>query len=165
MPHDPGPAVDATGRSVPDPTANVLALVHAEGRRQDDLREAAEKMAEAERRHAAELREAESKRVDALRAGDQAAVVALAAQVVATAEAFRVSADATASQFTTSLAELQRWQYGQQGGHQQVTESQAKSGNVGLWVGIAATLLFGFGSAAIGTIVAAVALANYLSSR
>jgi fatty acid/phospholipid biosynthesis enzyme len=163
MTEDAGPGVDAEGRSVADPTANVLALVHAEGRRQDDLREAAEKMAEAEHQHAAELREAESKRVDALRAGDQAAIVALAGQVVATAEAFRVSADATAARFTAALAELQRWQYGQQGGREQVTESQAKSGSIGLWIGLALTALFGLIGAGVGTVGMVVALVVFFT--
>lgn len=161
MPENPGPAVDAQGRSAADPTANVLALVDAAMRRQDDLREA-------ERRHAADLREAESKRVDALRDGDQSAIVALAGQVAATAEAMRVSAAATAAQFASQLAELQRWQYGQQGGREQVTESRGKQGSVGLWVGIGLTVLgvlVTMGGFGVATIVGAIAVANFLSSR
>lgn len=123
----PGPGVDASGQAVVDPTANVLWVIESETRRQDDLRQAAERLADAERRHAGDLREAESKRVDALRAGDQAAIVALAAQVAATAEAMRVSAAAQADQFTKALAEVQRWQYGQQGGSAQVQESRDAS--------------------------------------
>lgn len=151
MTDDAGPAVDSQGRATPDPTENVLALVDAAVRRLDDLREM-------ERRHAAELREAESKRVDALRDGDQAAIVALASQVAATAEAMRVSAAATASQFTASLSEVQRWQYQSQGGREQVTESQAKSGSIGLWIGLALTALFGLIGAGVGTVGMVIAL-------
>jgi hypothetical protein len=48
----PGPGVDAAGAAVKDPTVNVLNLVSAENRRQDDLRE----MATAHQREVSEIR-------------------------------------------------------------------------------------------------------------
>lgn len=152
MTDDAGPAVDSQGRATPDPTENVLALVDAAVRRLDDLREmsdrlaevqrvAAEKLAEAQRLHDAELRKAESGRINALREGDQAAIIALANQVVETAKALREAAEAQTSQIMAAVAELQRWQYGQQGGREQVTESRAESNNTGLWVGVAISVV------------------------
>lgn len=150
----PGPGVDAQGRAVVDPTQNVLDLVRAESRRQDDLRHAERRLHKAEERHARDLRKAEAKRVDALRAGDQAAIKAaaekvdataatLAATVAAAAEAMRAAQAAQAEAFTKALAEVQRFQYGQQGGTAQVSETRARADSLGVWVAIAATLLLG----------------------
>ena len=114
----PGPGTDNQGRAVIDPTANVLLLVHAESRRQDDLREsesarlrdqvrAQERESVLRADHNRDLREAEKSRLDAIRAVDQAAVRAdatatevrattLASQVSLSAEAMRTQVAATA---------------------------------------------------------------------
>jgi hypothetical protein len=150
----PGPGVDASGNPAIDPTANVLNLVDAAIRRQDDLREM-------ESRHVREtmelradfgrqLRDAESARIDAIRAVDVGAVQraadvaaqqasTLAAQGVTTAEAMRVQVAATAAAASAALSaaldpiqkrieDLSRAQYEAQGQKTQVVETQAKSG-------------------------------------
>lgn len=113
--------MDAKGRAVIDPTANVLQLVEAAIQRQDDLRnqEAAHlreimelraDMATLEATHNDKLRLAEAERINAIRAVDVSAVAAaaqvsatqattLAAQVATSAETLRnqVAAAATAS--------------------------------------------------------------------
>src|ERR1700733_9873187 len=73
-----GLGVDSSGGPVIDPTRNVLDLVAAGNRRQDDLREMESKhvreiMAIRET-HAVEVRRAESQRIDAIRQGDVQAV-------------------------------------------------------------------------------------------
>jgi hypothetical protein len=117
----PGPGVDARGVPVEDPTRNVLDLVEAGLKRQDDLRGVEsvlnkerdyhqQEMALLRARHAGELRRAETERINAIRAVDVGAVAAaaavsaqqaqqLAAQVATSAEALRnqVAATATAS--------------------------------------------------------------------
>jgi hypothetical protein len=157
----PGSAVDAWGRPVFDPSKNVLDLVEAANRRQDDLREkeseynkelrqmeAAHSREVGDLRHEyeAELRKAETARIDAIRAVDIAQVQrtadvqsqvasALAAQVTATAEAFRTAQQAAAQQqdlklttalqpLTDAIADLRRVQYEQAGGKAQVSESR-----------------------------------------
>ena len=115
-----------------DPTTNVKALVEADRRRQDDLRNmqaahdrelrAAEirrqdEKAELRAAYEDKLRRAESDRIDAIRAVDAAAVQraaevqaaqqqALAAQVATTADAFRVSLAAALAPITTSVDDL-----------------------------------------------------------
>jgi hypothetical protein len=120
-----GAATDAFGRAVLDPTKNVLDLVEAAIKRQDDLRGESDKHQEqmAALRHSHQdqlaslraeyddkLRKAESERIDAIRAVDVGNVAAaaavsatqattLAAQVATSAETLRnqVAAAATAS--------------------------------------------------------------------
>ena len=130
----PGPGTDAQGRAVIDPTANVLLLVAAETRRQDDLREsenarlrdqvhAQERESALRAAHALELRTAESERLDAIRGVDQAAVQAstlvaetratvLATQVALSADVVRtqVGAAQTAATegLTNALAPIQK---------------------------------------------------------
>jgi hypothetical protein len=164
-----------------DPTANVLDLVDAAVRRQDDLRAA-------EKDHVAEVlrirdewtkervaREAE--RIDAIRQVDvqavqQAATVAatqattLAAQVATSAETLRTQVAAAASAATIALAaalepvqkdiaDLRRAQYEAQGQKTQVVETQAKGTSTGMWVGVAlaAASLFVTNVLAIAAIV------------
>lgn len=129
----PGIAVDAQGGAVVDPTANVLDLVEAAVRRQDDLRSAAEKLYDAEVRHlnhmaelraefSKELRELESKRVDANRqvdvlaakteaAGVLAAVQTLAATTASTAETLRNTLASTLSAVNERIASLEKSSY------------------------------------------------------
>ena len=88
----PGPGVDASGQSVLDPTANVIALQNAGEKRQDDLRKIERQLQHSEyksnkdlielySRHDRDLRKmqadndrrlrkAEAKRLDAIRAVD-----------------------------------------------------------------------------------------------
>jgi hypothetical protein len=110
---------------VVDPTANVYALVEAETKRQNDLREALElriadggqhirELLALDRAHAAEIRDLETKRLDAIRAVDQAqiqraaevqatAALALQAQVVTSAETVRTQQATFAQSFTDAL--------------------------------------------------------------
>lgn len=129
-----GLGVDATGGPVIDPTQNVLDLVNAAIQRQDDLREADQRLREADLRRTEQLaelrsqydgllREAESKRIDAIRAVDVGAVQraaevqltqasTLAAQVATSAETLRasvvVAAQAQADLVTKSLVPIQQ---------------------------------------------------------
>jgi hypothetical protein len=177
---EPGPAVDAGGQPVVDPTKNVLQLVEAAVARLNDLRtvEAAH-LAEVlalRDQHYRELREAEAKRIDAIRTVDvnavqRAAEVAatqaatLAAQVAASAEAMRtqVSAAATAAAASQAAAlapiqaaidELRRALYETQGQKAQVVERQAAGANTGLWVTVAISAV----SLLIAAVMIAVAL-------
>jgi len=124
--------VDAHGGPVIDPTANVLALVEAANRRQDDLREMnnaridaelrnQEMIADLRAKHQEALDALEAKRLDAVRNVDQLAAkteadrsaqatAALAANSNNTAVTLRstvdTSAQALASQFTNTVAGL-----------------------------------------------------------
>lgn len=153
---------------VVDPTANVRDLVDAVERRQDDLREMS---AENLRREAAlralyedKLASKESERLDAIRQRDneqvanaaevqRAAATTLASTVDRSAEAMRSSQaaaattvaatlDAKINPILASIGDLQRFQFEAVGGKTQVTETQAKSGNTGLWIGLSASILF-----------------------
>ncbi len=127
-----GVGVDSTGGPVIDPTANVIALVRAEARRLDALRDAAVKrnddLREADSRRVSEvanlraeyeerLRNAEAKRIDAIRAvdvnavsvasqraSDQASV--LATQVQQSAEALRTLVSTTAATVAAAQQQL-----------------------------------------------------------
>jgi len=147
----PGAATDASGRAVLDPTKNVLDLVEAAIKRQDDLRVAEAKhlreVAEIRARHAGELRELETARLNAIREVDIVAVqraaevattqaTTLANQVALSAEAMRTQVAAAAQAATTALAaalepiqkdiaDLRRAQYEAQGQKTQVVETQA----------------------------------------
>lgn len=137
----PGPGVDAAGRTVVDPTKNVMDVVAAAVQRIDDLRTAADNhfrevsalRAEYDRR----LRDAETARIDAIRAVDVGAVnraaevsaqqaTTLAAQVATSAETLRTQVAAAATAATVALAaalepiqkdiaDLRRAQYEAQG--------------------------------------------------
>jgi hypothetical protein len=146
-----------------DPTQNVLDLVEAAIRRQDDLREAearhVREVVELRAELGKQLRDAESARLDAIRAVDvgavnRAAEVAttqastLAAQVATSAETLRTQVAAAASAATIALAaalepvqkdiaDLRRAQYEAQGQKTQVVETQAKGGNQAVWIGVA----------------------------
>lgn len=184
----PGPATDAAGQAVLDPTKNVLQLVDAAIKRQDDLREMDHKAMRREMRvrayYEGKLRDKESERLDAIRDRDVNAVAAAAAdarataqtlaqQVADTAEAARQAMAAAAVANATSLraeiaplqkdiADLRQSQYEGVGAKGQVTESQAKSSNQGLWIGLAISgvvMLFGF----LSVLIAAGALAFALT--
>ena len=158
-----------TGASLPiDPTANVLQLVEAAIKRQDDLRDMEahhlrEIMAMRENT-VHEIREMESRRIDAIRAVDveavaraastsAAAAASLASTVSASAEALRSQVAAAASAAATALgaalepiqkdiADLRRAQYEQQG--RQVNQTESKDNNqwvIGLVIGAVVVLL------------------------
>ena len=128
----PGTGVDSEGRAVVDPTANVMALVSAESRRQDDLRLAESRRLDELRVHestrllelvnlhanfAERLGMAEAKRIDAIRAVDVNAVAVasqrasdqatvLATQVAQSAEALRNLVATTAATVAASQQQL-----------------------------------------------------------
>jgi len=131
--------------------------------------------------HAQDLRKAEASRLDAIRGVDQAAVTAdrlatetraatLAAQVVLSAEAVRTQVAATAQAQQENLTraldpmlkdigELRQVQYTTAGGKAETaeakTETHARVSNVGMWIGLAITVVFGFSA----TILSATAIA------
>jgi hypothetical protein len=160
----PGPGVDASGQAVVDPTQNVLDLVEAAIKRQDDLREAeahhVREVGKLREKYAAQLRAAETARIDAIRAVDvgavnRAAEVAatqaqtLATQVAVSAETLRTQVAATATAGTVALAaalepiqkdiaDLRRAQYEAQGVKAQSTDSR---GGQSLAIAAVATLI------------------------
>ena len=133
-----------------DPSGNVLDLVEASNKRQDDLRAAESRhvreVADLRAGHAAELRQAETLRINAIRAVDVGAVqraaevgdgkaTALAAQVAAAADAMRTQVAAAATAATGALAaalepiqndiqDLRRAQYEAQGVKAQAVEGR-----------------------------------------
>jgi hypothetical protein len=145
-----GPAIDSYGLPVVDPTENVLALVEAAVKRQDDLRYLeSEHIREVMRLRASfteRWQQQEAARIDAIRAVDITAVsraaevsatqtMTLATQVASAAEAMRVqvaaAAVAAANNLTTALApiqlavnELRKSQYEMQG--QRVAKLETK---------------------------------------
>lgn len=153
MNDEPGPGVDAQGRAVIDPTANVIANLDAAVKRLDDLREMESKhireVMSLRAKHYAELRKAEAARLDAIRAVDVAAVgqaattataqaAALASQVAVSAETVRTQLEATAKAaasalatslqpMTDAIADLRRVQYEAQGQKTQVVEARSAS--------------------------------------
>jgi hypothetical protein len=122
--------VDRFGTPVIDPTQNVLDLVNAAIKRQDDLREMqsahvtqlgqlredhARYITELRAQYGTELRQAETARIDAIRAVDVGAVnraaevsatqaATLATQVATSAEALRGQVEAARQQTATALA-------------------------------------------------------------
>jgi hypothetical protein len=145
-----GVGVDAYGAPVKDPTANVLDLVEAAIKRQDDLRDAADQhvreIAALRASYDEKLRKAETARIDAIRAVDVGAVsraaevsaqqaLTLANQVAVSAETLRNQVAAAATASTTALAaalepiqrdiaDLRRAQYEAQGVKANTAEGQ-----------------------------------------
>lgn len=180
----PGMAVDHTGGPVVDPTKNVLDLVQAAVRRQDDLREMEgshrHEVDQIRSEHAAVLRYTEAGRLDAIRAVDVNAVQraaevqataasALAATVAASAEAMRtqVAAAATAAAgaqavalepITKAIEDLRRSQYESQGQKNQVVETGARSGNTAMWMAIGVSVAAMGSSLLLGLAGVAIAL-------
>lgn len=180
----PGPSTDRHNEPVVDPTANVLNLVEAAIKRQDDLREMESKhVREINDLRAAfgeKLRNAESARIDAIRAVDVGAVnraaevaatqaTTLAAQVSTSAEALRNQVAAAASAQTIALAaalepvqkdiaDLRRVQYESVGQKTQVVETQARGGTIGMWAGVAVAAFAFLSATTIGIAVLVVAL-------
>ena len=136
----PGPGVDRYGTPVTDPSPNVMDLVNVTGRRQDDLRsldaQHIRELMQLDREHSKEIRVTETARLDAIRLVDVGAVqraaevqatqaAALAAQVVATADAFRVSLSAALEPIQKDIRDLRDAQSRGVGGKEQTVESSA----------------------------------------
>jgi hypothetical protein len=113
----PGIAVDASGGAVIDPTANVLDLVDAAVKRQDDLRGASERYVEARLQHledmaslraehAKEIRDLDTKRLDATRAVDISAGATEAKRSLDAIQTLATQTLNTASTIATSNAEI-----------------------------------------------------------
>lgn len=158
-----GPATDRHNEPVIDPTRNVLDLVRAETKRQDDLRNAEggalRELMNLRADYDEKLRNKEADRIDAIRAVDvqavqraaevaAAAVQALAAQVPITADAVRNALAAALDPIQRDVIALRQAQYEQQGQKAATTENTATArynvGNVfagaGLLAGIAALI-------------------------
>lgn len=172
----PGPATDVSGNPVLDPTANVLQLVDAAIKRQDDLREAESRhvreIAALRAEYAMELREGETARINAIRQVDVEAVqraaevqatqqTTLANTVATAAEAMRAQVAAAATAAATALAaalepiqkdiqDLRKAQYEAAGQKTEVVDRRAGAGSVGLWVGV--------GVAAVAAFISAIAI-------
>jgi hypothetical protein len=121
-----GPATDRHNDPVVDPTRNVLDLVRAETKRQDDLRELdgrwRDRLDKMQRVYARDQRRAESDRIDAIleaaavnvqRAADVQSGVAerLAGQVSGSAEVVRLALRAEVEPIQKDIADLRRVQY------------------------------------------------------
>lgn len=176
----PGPGVDAQGRAVIDPTANVIAILEAAVNRQDDLRiqesQHVRELMELRQSFYEQLRIKESDRIDAIRAVDVGAVnraaevsaaqaQTLATQVATSAETLRAQVQATATAGTVALAaalepiqkdvqDLRRIQYEQQGQKAGVVETRddRRQGISVVWVAL------GVGVSLLSTLIAAGAL-------
>ena len=122
-----------------DPTENVKELVDAAMQRQDDLRAAesahVRELITLQAGYWEQLRRAETSRIDAIRQVDVGAVQraaevqaaqqqALAAQVTATADAFRAAMAAELGPLKAAIEDLRRAQYETQGQRQQVVETR-----------------------------------------
>jgi hypothetical protein len=161
----PGPGVDASGRSVMDPTANVVAILQSAVQRQDDLREQEashiREIMTLRAQFSDDLRLAESARIDAIRAVDvaavqraaevaAAAVQALATQVPIVAEAARASLGVALDPIQKDIAELRKVQYEQQGQRTAVTETKTERNAVVAQVWIAMGVLSSIAAGFIG---------------
>jgi hypothetical protein len=151
-----GPSTDRNNDPVVDPTKNVLDLVEAERRRQDDLRMMDSKwrdtMDNRERQHAKEMREAEAGRIDAIleaaaanvqRAADVQSGVAerLAQQVTGSAEVVRLALRAEIEPVQKDIQDLRRVQYEGVGQKTQVVESRSTTTTITAVVGSVIALL------------------------
>lgn len=147
-----GPSTDQDNQPVMDPTDNVMKLVEAANRRQDDLRNAeslrSREVADLRAEHAKEIREIESRRLDAIRQVDVAAakteadraltaIQALATKAAIDAENIRTALNATAAtiakqtsdtvgEITTRIAALEKSNYEGQG-RSKVADPQIES--------------------------------------
>jgi hypothetical protein len=143
-------------KEVIDPTKNVLDLVAAETKRQDDLRgvEGAHirELMGRDQLLAERMRVIETARLDAIRAVDQGQIqraaevsaqqaTTLAAQTTNLAEAFRVSLAAALEPMQKDIADLRRVQYEQAGQKAQVVETRDVRGDQRLNINAVITLL------------------------
>lgn len=133
-----------------DPTKNVESLVEAAMKRQDDLRTAESvhirELMALRASYDQRLRDAEAARIDAIQARSDLTVRSaaevqqtqantLAAQVLATADAFRALMGAELAPVKASIDDLRRVQYEAQGQKTQVVEARDTSAAVKLSIG------------------------------
>ena len=165
----PGPGTDAQGRVVLDPTTNVRELLddaashsreilrlHTE--RSDDLRTMSDahvkEILDIRTHFTEKLAAAESERLNAIleRVSESAQLIAaaaetrastLGAQVAVTAQASNETLDRRFGPIQASIEEIRKFQFETQGGRVQVHDDRAKTGNYGLWVGIAIAAFVG----------------------
>lgn len=169
-----GPAIDKVGDPVIDPTKNVLDLVTAAIQRQDDLRSLDNKWRDfvdnLRAYHIREMRKAEADRIDAIRAVDvsnvqQASVVAenrattLANTVAATASAFDAKLTTELAPIKKDISDLRQVQYEGVGGKTQIKETQARTSNSGVWIGLGIGIAAGL-VGAVSMIVAIIKLGS-----
>jgi hypothetical protein len=148
-----GPATDQYNNPVVDPTANVILLVEAAVKRQDDLRVQdsthVREIMELRALHTKEMRAAEAKRIDAIRAVDVGAVSissqvaaqqaeTLRVQVATTAAAQDVALRAALEPLQKDIADLRRAQYEAQGVRTQTGDQRL---NVGALLGAFSVLI------------------------
>ena len=171
----PGPATDAQGRVVIDPTANVRFEVDSAVKRLDDLRETESRhvheILDIRAAHAKELSDVrdantkdsqrrEAQRLDDIRSVDVGAVAAaataaevrasaLAAQVAVSADTVRTTLDAKVNPILEAIGGLQRAQYETAGGKAQVVDNRETSGNRALWIGLAVAAFVGLNGAVL----------------
>lgn len=118
----PGIGVDAQGGAVIDPTANVLALVAAESKRQDDLRHAEGRRVDQYLGHvkemvilraefSKEMRELEARRVDANRQVDVLAAKSEAAGVLTAVQTLAVTTEGLRTAVNERIAALEKSSY------------------------------------------------------
>jgi hypothetical protein len=140
----PGQGVDSKGQPVIDPTKNVLDLVRAETKRQDDLREMeaahVRELMERDRVYFERMRVIETARLDAIRAVDVNAVqratevanqqaTTLAAGQAAQADAVRVTLATALEPIQKAIEELRKSQYELAGQRAQVVETRDVRGD------------------------------------
>ena len=184
----PGPGVDSTGQTVVDPTKNVLDLVRAESRRQDDLRSLEFKAIRNEikislnalRRELRDFKDylekigiAESKRIDAIRAVDIGNVATarveaetrastLAGQVSTVKDAQMAALKTETDPLRKDIGDLRQSQWTLAGGREQIVETRDKNNNWAIWVGVGVAIL---GIVVSGFLVTAGIVVTYLISR
>lgn len=163
------PATDALGHAVLDPTKNVLDLVNAAIKRQDDLREAESRhireVMELRSSYNQQLTRAETARINAIRAVDVGAVnraaevsaqqaTTLAAQVATSAETLRTQVAAAAAAATVALSaalepiqkdiqDLRKAQYEAQGIKTQTSDTRLNIGAILGGFSVVLVIVFG----------------------
>jgi hypothetical protein len=177
----------------PDPTLNVKNDIKEAVRRLDDLRKlehdamrddlkgevkALRREITDFRDHIEKLRKAERKRLNAIRKVDVAAVAegrtaaenranTLAGQVTDTKDAQQVALKAETDPIRKSIDDLRQSQWtiagGTAQGHEQATDTRARSANWGVWVGIGAAILFSTSTILFNIIMVGITL--YLGMR
>ena len=176
-----------------DPTTNVRNYVKQAVSRQDDLRDNDHAALRREvkhnvksvrrelkdfKQHLKKLSKAETNRIDAIRQVDVGNVAVantaaenrastLAGQVNAAKDAQGVALKAETDPIRKDISDLRQSQWTIAGGTTQekeaVGETRAKSANWGVWVGIAAAVIFGLGSMFVSMVMVGITL--YLGMR
>lgn len=171
-------------KNIIDPTTNVKDHIKQAVSRQDDLRNVDHRALRREikleiknlrrehkvfKQHLHDLSIAETNRIDAIRQVDVGNVAVantaaenrastLAGQVNAAKDAQGVALKAETDPIRKDISDLRQSQWTIAGGTTQEGETRAKSANWGVWVGIAAAILFGLGTIFFNTIMIAITL-------